>query len=169
MGLLILSLLSYVVSHIGNQRGPLLSSTLKLDCYSCAGTYQSDQRSRVLPQPLWLKKEPSALLEAEPPPAPYSCDSFFQGSSSHCCGRAVRGKHHSPVLKETLKLASEKNNLAPCGPITGHRQLKPNWFWESASGSGCYILFLSVEMDAAIPLPLPAGSAAPEKEAAKMF
>lgn len=77
MGLLILSLLSYVVSHRGNQRGPLLRSTLKLDCYSGAGTCQSDQRSCALPQPLSLKKEPSALLEAEPPPPPHSCDSFF--------------------------------------------------------------------------------------------
>lgn len=60
----------------------------------------------------------------------------------------MRGNHHSPVLKETLKLASEKSNLAPCGPVAGHRQLKPNCFWEKCirlwllhfvpvSGDGC--------------------------------
>lgn len=60
----------------------------------------------------------------------------------------MRGKHHSPVLKETLKLASEKSNLGPCGPVAGRRQLKPNCFlWNCirlwllhfvpVSGDGC--------------------------------
>lgn len=61
----------------------------------------------------------------------------------------MRGKRHSPVLKHTLKLASEKST--PCRPTTGRRQFEPNWFWETASGSGCCVLLPSVEMDAAIP------------------
>lgn len=84
------------------------------------------------------------------------------------------GKRRSPVPKHNSKAPEQSERaLSPAAPsITGRGQLEPNWFWAMASGSGP--LLLPAEAGAAIPpfastAERVAASAAPEKQAAKIF
>lgn len=84
------------------------------------------------------------------------------------------GKRRSPVPKRNSKAPEQSERALPLAApsIAGRGQLEPNRFWATASGSGP--LLLSAEAGAAIP-PFAsteervAASAAPEKQAAKIF